>query len=179
MQATETQDVSKVESQQDCMMKAEPQKEHHWLHKMVGEWTCEGEATMEPGQPPVKWKATETVRSLGGLWTIAEGEGEMPGGGVSHSVMTLGYDPQKKRYVGTFIASIMTYLWIYDGELDATGKTLTLNAEGPNMAVEGTMAKYKDSIELKSDDYRVMTSHMLGDDGQWHNFMTAHYRRRK
>ena len=33
-------------------MKAEPQKEHQWLQKLVGEWTSEGEADMGPGQPP-------------------------------------------------------------------------------------------------------------------------------
>jgi hypothetical protein len=48
-------------------MKIEPQKEHQWLQKLVGEWTCEGEATMEPGKPPAQWKASERVRSLGGL----------------------------------------------------------------------------------------------------------------
>jgi hypothetical protein len=41
------------------------------------------------------------------------------------------------------------------------------------------MGKYKDAIEWKSDDHRVLASHMLGDDGKWHGFMTAHYRRRK
>ncbi|MGN2392183.1 DUF1579 family protein [Pelomicrobium sp. G1] len=34
-------------------------------------------------------------------------------------------------------------------------------------------------IELKSDDHRVLTSHSLDDDGRWHHFMTAHYRRKK
>ena len=29
------------------MMHAEPQKEHQWLHKLVGEWTYESEAVME------------------------------------------------------------------------------------------------------------------------------------
>jgi hypothetical protein len=47
------------------------------------------------------------------------------------------------------------------------------------MAVEGKIAKYKDVIEFKSDDHRVLTSHVLGDDGKWHGFMTAHYQRRK
>jgi Protein of unknown function (DUF1579) len=41
------------------------------------------------------------------------------------------------------------------------------------------MAKYKDVIEFKSDDHRVLTSHMLADDGTWQPFMTAHYRRKK
>ena len=32
-------------------MQAQPQKEHEWLQKLVGEWTCEGEGTMGPDKP--------------------------------------------------------------------------------------------------------------------------------
>lgn len=134
---------------------------------------------MEPGKPPEKFKGTESVRSLGGLWVLAEGQGEMPGGGAMTTLMTLGYDPPTKRYVGTFIGSMMTHLWVYDGALDAAERVLTLDTEGPSMAAEGKMTKYKDVIEFKSGDHRVLTSHMLGDDGKWHPFMTAHYRRKK
>ena len=160
-------------------MKIEPQKEHQWLQKLVGEWTFESDCSMGPGKPSEKFKGTESVRSLGGLWILAEGQGEMPGGGAMTTMMTLGYDPQKKRYVGTFVASMMTHLWVYDGALDAAERVLTLDTEGPDMAADGKMAKYKDVIEWKSDDHRVMTSHMLGDDGKWRGFMTANYRRVK
>jgi hypothetical protein len=163
----------------EATMKTEPQKEHQWLQKLVGEWTSEADATMEPGKPPEKFRATESVRSLGGLWIVAEGQGEMPGGGTATTVMTLGYDPQKKRYVGTWIGSMMTHLWEYDGALDDAGRVLTLDAEGPSMVTEGKMAKYQDVIEFKSDDHRVLTSRLLGDDGQWREFMTANYRRKK
>jgi hypothetical protein len=160
-------------------MMTEPQKEHQWLQKLVGEWTYETEATMEPGKPPEKFTGTESVRSLGGLWILVEGQGEMPGGGAATTLMTLGYDPQRKRYVGTFIGSMMTHLWVYDGALDAAERVLTLDTEGPDMAAEGKMAKYKDVIEFKSDDHRVLSSHMLGDDGKWHEVMTTHYRRKR
>ena len=160
-------------------VKAAPQKERQWLQKLVGEWTYEGEGLTEPGKPPERFAGTESVRSLGGLWVLAEGRGEMPGGGPATTLMTLGYDPQKKRYVGTFIASMMSNLWVYEGALDAYERVLTLDTEGPNMSAEGQMAKYKDVIEFKSDDHRVLTSHMLGDDGKWHTFMTANYRRKK
>lgn len=159
------------------MMKTEPQKEHRWLHKLVGNWTYEGEATMEPGKPAERFRGTESVRSLGGLWILAEGRGETPGGDPATMIMTLGFDPQKKRYVGTWIGSMMTYLWVYDGGLDADERVLTLAAEGPSMAAEGQMGKYKDVIEFKSDAHRVLTSHTLGPDGKWHQFMAANYRR--
>ncbi|MBD2038354.1 DUF1579 domain-containing protein [Leptolyngbya sp. FACHB-321] len=167
-----------TQTQPDSPMHAEPQKEYQWLQKLVGEWTYETEVKMESGQPTENPTGTETVRSVGGLWFLAEGQGEMPGGGAATTLMTLGYDPQKQRYVGTWIGSMMTYLWVYEGELDANETVLTLNSDGPSMKGDEKMAKYRDVIEFKSDDYRVMTSHMLGDDGQWHHFMTAHYRRK-
>lgn len=158
-------------------MQAEALKEHQWLQQLVGEWTYDAVALMEPGKPLEKCAGSESVRSLGGLWILAEGTGEMPGGGAATMLLTLGYDPQKGRYVGTWVGSMMTHLWVYDGELDAGGMTLTLNSEGPDMSAEGTMAKFRDVIEFKSDDHRTLTSHMLGADGTWLGIMTAHYRR--
>jgi Protein of unknown function (DUF1579) len=160
-------------------MKSQPQKQHEWLQKLVGEWTYEADCTMGPDQPPEKFKGSESVRSLGGVWVLCEGRGEMPDGGMATTLMTLGYDPQKKRYVGTWIGSMMTHLWVYDGALDAAEKVLTLDTEGPDFAAKGKMAQYKDVIEFKNDDHRLLASHMLGDDGQWHGFMTANYLRKK
>ena len=134
---------------------------------------------MEPGKPPETFKGTESVRSLGGLWVVAEGQGDMPGGEPATTIMTLGYDPRTKRYVGTFVASMMTHLWIYDGALDARERALSLDAEGPGMTPDAPLAKFRDVIEFESDDHRVLTSQTLGEDGQWHRFMTAHYRRRR
>lgn len=158
-------------------MKTEPEKGHHWLQKLIGEWVYEGEATMAPGQPAERFKGTESVQSLGSLWIQANGKGEMPDGDTAMTVMTLGFNPQTKRYVGTWIGSMMTHLWLYDGELDAAEKVLTLNAEGPAMNTPAAMAKYRDVIEIVNDDHRTLSSYMLGDDGEWHSFMRADYRR--
>lgn len=160
-------------------MQAEPQKQHHWLQKLVGDWTSEMEAEMGPDQPSMKSKGTETVRSLGGLWIIGEGQGEMPDGGQANMILTIGFDPLTNRFKGTWIGSMMTHLWVYDGELDPSEKVLTLNAEGPSMMDPTKSMKYKDVHELKSEDHRILTSHAMGDDGKWTQFMTAHYRRVK
>lgn len=110
--------MSASETQQECAPNMAPQKEHEWLQKLVGEWTFEAEASMGPDKPAEVYRGAETVRPLGGFWTLGEGQGGMPDGTTGTTFMTLGYDPQKKRFVGTFIGSMMTNLWIYDGELD-------------------------------------------------------------
>jgi len=160
-------------------MESKPAKEHEWLQKLVGNWTSEMECVMGPDQPPMKSKGTESVRSIGGLWTMGEGKGDTPDGTPVTSFMTLGYDPTKRRFVGTFIASMMTHMWVYEGALDGSGKVLTLDTEGPVFGAEGKMTKYKDIITFIDDDHRTLTSRILGEDGEWTEFMTAHYRRTK
>jgi hypothetical protein len=159
-------------------MKSEPQKEHQWLKRLLGEWTSETEAAMKPGDAPSTMKGSETVRSLGDLWIIGESEGEVPGGGTAHMRLTLGYDPRKQRFVGTWIGSMMAYMWVYNGSLDAGGNVLTLDTEGPSMAGDGSMQRYQDIIEFHSADYRTLSAQALGADGKWTRFMTAHYRRK-
>ncbi len=174
MSAAEKNDAT----QNDCPMMAEPSREHHWLQRFVGEWTVEGECMMGPEQPPMKTTGRCVTRSIGGLWTLGEGTGDMPGGGQATSVITLGYDPAKGKFVGTFVASMMTHLWLYEGSLDASGKVLTLDAVGPSMAGNGSMAKYQDIVTVENDDHWVLSSQIEGPDGTWTKFMSAHYRRK-
>ena len=156
----------------------EPQAEHLWLQKLVGDWTVEGEASMGPDQPPHKMSGTESVRTLGGLWTLGELRSTMPDGAEAVTLMTLGYDPAKGRFVGTFIGSMMTHMWIYDGKLDTGKNELALIAEGPSMSGDGTMIDYRDVITFRNDDHRVLTSFTQGKTGAWdQQFMEAHYRR--
>jgi hypothetical protein len=163
------------------MQPQEPQEEHRWLEKFVGDWTYifEHEAGMTPDNEPGQFTGSESARSIGGLWILAEGKGKMPDGGDATMFLTIGYDPQRKRYVGTWIGSMMTTLWIYDGWLDEAKTTITLEAEGPSMSGDGKIAKYRDIHEFKNRDYRVARSMLLGDDGQWKEFMKADYRRKK
>ncbi|HQR56018.1 MAG TPA: DUF1579 domain-containing protein [Burkholderiaceae bacterium] len=163
-------------------MKAEITPQHTWLHQLVGEWQFEGESVGADGQPTMKMSGTESVRKLGDAWVQCDGRSQVPdemGGGLSLMQFTLGYDPAKGHFVGTFIGSMMTHLWIYHrGELDADGRTLALYAEGPAFdRPAGTMAQYRDSIQIVGPDERLLLSHLQGPDGQWIPFMTSRYRR--
>jgi hypothetical protein len=151
--------------------------EHRWLMQMKGTWSFEGDCEMGPGQSNVKSTGQERVRSLGDAWLIGEMESEMPDGGIGKSQMTLGYDLKTKRFKGTWVGSMMTHLWVYDGELDAARKVLTLSAEGPSFTGDGSMASYRDVIEIKSPDHRTLSSSVKLPDGTWHTFMRADLRR--
>jgi hypothetical protein len=154
-------------------MHAEAQKEHEWLHRLIGEWTYESDCA--PGEE--KPVGTETVSALGDVWVVAHGRGGM-GGGEAQTMMTLGFDPAKGRYVGTWVGSPMTYLWVYDGELDAGGTMLTLSSEGPSFTDPTKTGKYRDIIEMKGPDHRLLRAEVQGEDGVWQPLMTVHYHRK-
>ncbi len=162
-------------------MKVEPQKEHAWLQRLVGDWTYEIDAIMAPGEPPIKLRGNEIVRSVGGIWIVADGQGEMPGGGIAKTMLTIGFNQRKQRFVGSWIGSMMTYLWMYEGTLDASEKVLSLECDGPVFGPDGSMSegttRYKDVHALISENERTLTGNILGPDGNWSEMMTCTYRR--
>ncbi len=157
-------------------METEPAPQHVWLQKLVGSWSYESDCAMGPDQPRQKFNGFEHVRMLGDLWTVGEGEGEMPGG-IARTMMTIGYNPQKRRFVATWIGSMMTHMWVYEGALSADETTLTLQTTGPDFSDGNKTATYQDIITLIGHDHRTLTSRTQTSDGKWHEFMTAYYQR--
>lgn len=155
----------------------EPQDQHRWLLQLVGEWNYQHECSMGPDQPPMKSSGKQTTRALGELWILGDISGTSPGGSEVWSVITLGFDPAKARFVGTFVSSCMTHLWPYNGSLDASGKVLTLDSEGPSFAGDGSMTKYQDIIEIIDHDHHTMKSQFQNADGSWTHFMHGTYQR--
>jgi hypothetical protein len=154
-----------------------PVKEHEWLQQLVGEWQTDAEMFMEPGQPPVKSQGTESVRPIGGFWVLAEYQGTFTDKPFT-GVLSLGYDPQKQKYVGSWIGSMDSQLWRYEGTLDATGKILTLETEGVCPHAPGKLTKFREVIEIKDKNHRVFTSSMEGEDGKWVTAMICQYTRK-
>src|SRR3546814_14641181 len=103
---------------------------------------------MEPDPGGIEW--VERVRSLHGLWVVAEGNGEMPGGGAATTLMTLGYDPRRQSYVGHWVGSMMPHLWVYEGRLDDSGKVLTIDCEGLDFKNVARLSTYTDLHTIKS-----------------------------
>lgn len=153
-----------------------PTAQHAWLERLVGEWDAVCEITMEPGQPPVQSAARESVRSIGGFWAHVEFTGEAMGAPFT-GILTLGYDPEQQRYVGTWIDSMGSQLWQYRGTLDAEGKRLTLLTEGRCDAA-GEVCEFREVIEVLSADEKTFTSQRKVN-GEFVTFMRVRYTRRK
>ncbi len=153
---------------------AQPQKEHEWLRQLVGEWESEVECAVDPAKPPQKTKGTESGRLVGELWVVLENRGEFMGRPFT-GVLTLGYDPERKKFIGTWCDSMSTHLWQYEGTLDASGKILTLESEGP--CPTGGQVRVRETIEIEGRDHKVFTS-KVEIDGKWQTGMTIQYRRK-
>jgi len=150
-----------------------PGPEHEMLRKDVGTWDATVEMFMAPGAPPEVSKGTETVTMMGGFWQLTEFKSEMMGQPFEGRGAT-GYDPVKKKYVGTWVDTMTPGYYTVEGTYSAATKTLTAVMEGPDPS--GAVTKTKETTEWKDADNRVFT--MYGPDGQTVG-MRISYKRRK
>lgn len=153
-------------------MDLSPQQQ--WLRRFVGEWSVSGTGDCGQDQPPMTYSGRETVRMIGEHWihceshaTLGDNKGEMT------SVLTLGYDPARERFVGSWFGSPMAFMFIYEGVL--RDNVLPLDTKGPSMVKPGELARYQDVLEMHEGDRRVLWSQMQLDDGTWQKIMRAEY----
>lgn len=171
-----TQEVAQQETAQEegqeWSMKVEPTPEHLWLQQFLGEWEAEaGEGGCGGG--------AINFRSLGQAWLVGDGVMDMPDGDKGYSQITLGFNPDAGRFVGSWVGSMMTHHWVYDGYLDEAKKVLSLESTGPSWTEPGKMIPYKDVITVISDDHHTLSGNLQKEDGSWEQFMVTHYRRKK
>ncbi|QOJ00123.1 MAG: DUF1579 domain-containing protein [Phycisphaeraceae bacterium] len=156
-------------------MNCEPTPHHRWLHQLVGAWSFENECVMGPSGETMKSTGREVVRAVGDLWVVGELTGAMPDGSSMTGIMTVGYDPARSKYVGSWIGSPMTHMFVYEGTRD--GNTLTLDTTGPSFTDPNATARYQDVVEIVSPDLRRLYSQAQGPDGSWVRFMNATFTR--
>jgi hypothetical protein len=154
----------------------EPDDPAAFLARLAGEWTVVSEAIPGPGQEPVRSDSREAARLIGDRWLVAEGSGTARGRAFT-SILTVGYDPHRKRFVATWIDSMQTHLWLYEGTLDESGTVLTLDTEGPILGDPSRTTRYRETIEIVAANHKRMTSRILGPNGEWFEFARSDYRR--
>jgi len=155
-----------------------PSKEHGYLKEGAGTWDYVMKFKMGPDAPETEVKGVETVQMLGEFWAIFDIKTDNMMGMAWHGHGTIGYDPDKKKYVGTFIDSLSPDRMLGEGTLDAAGKVLTMMWEGKDHET-GKVGKMREVSERKDKDNGTMTMHRTGPDGKESVLFTINYTRKK
>jgi hypothetical protein len=156
-----------------------PTPEHERLKHDVGVWDATIKAWMQgPQSEPAVSQGLETVRLMpGGFWILSEFEGKF-GDSAFHGAGQSGYDPQKKKYVGTWVDSMSPSIMMMEGDFDPDSKTMTMYSKGTDPAGKPYDAKLT-SIH-KDENTRVFTMSMKSDEtkGEYVKMMEITYTRR-
>jgi hypothetical protein len=142
--------------------------EHHVFEKDVGTW--DGEITIRMhGAPEQKSRGVMVNRLVcNGLWLVSEFHNEttdFDGHGL------FGYDPQKKKYVGTWVDPMRTFLAPMEGTWDEATRTMTF-------VVDHAPMKWRESTQQVDDVTQVFRVFMAPPGAPEAEVMTATYKRR-
>lgn len=144
------------------------------LKRDIGTWDCEVRFYPDPKSKPTLSKAVETNIMVGDVWLVTDFKGEMAGAAF-HGSSQMGYDPQKKKYIGSWVDSAGPYPTAMEGTYDAAKQTLTIVGTGkdPN----GAEMKMKLVTVYKENDTRTM-SMFIEAGSEWMRVMEVDYQRK-
>ena len=158
--------------QDETMQAPKPGKEHAVLKQMEGEW----DATMD--FMGMESKGTYTCKvGMGGLWLTQDYAGNFMGQDFTgHGI--LGYDPAKKKYVGTWIDSMVTSLDLMAGTYDEGKKELTMAQKGVDPA-SGQEVDMRNVTRFVDKDHMTFEMHVGQPGGEEAAAFTIEYVRKK
>ncbi|HLY09495.1 MAG TPA: DUF1579 family protein [Planctomycetota bacterium] len=140
---------------------AVPTEEHDFLRQFSGEWTAVGKGTDVAGKS-VDMKGLEIDRLvLGDFWLFLIFQSQIPEQPfVGHGM--IGYDPIRRKYVGTWVDSLSPYLGTLEGTADPKTRTLTLEMAGTN-AVTGKPSHDRLVYRFQDPEHRSVERTTLED----------------
>jgi Protein of unknown function (DUF1579) len=157
-----------------CAQDSEISPEMKLLAGDVGDWDCEIRMFGPDGSADTT-KGTETNFMLGNMWIISHFKGEMMGMPFQGSSQT-GFNPETKKYTGSWVDSMSPHAMTMEGEYDEATKTFTSHGVGKDPA--GTEMKMKMTTRHNDDGTRLFT--MYGEvEGQSMKMMEILYTRAK
>jgi hypothetical protein len=151
-----------------------PTAEHQKLMAGVGTWDAVVEMMGEDGKPTTN-KGVSEITSIGGFWLVDDFKSSM-GDVPFHGHGTMGYDPAKGKYVGTWIDSWSTSVMVMEGTYDAAKKAMTMSGMGQGM--DGKPVMHRMVTTEKDANTRVFEMFVPGPDGKEMKVMTITYTRR-
>ncbi len=159
------------------MEAGEPDEHHALLEAFVGEWTAHAVFQMAPDSPPTESTGSETNELIfGGRYLTTHHEGNMMGMPFQGRGV-MGYDKIQKKFVGVWIDSMSTMIYMESGQYDAESRTFTMTATFTDPT--GKEMQGKHIHRIVSDSERTLEFHEAeaGSD-EWRKSGTITYTRK-
>ena len=130
-----------------------PGEHHKHLEMMAGTRDVKSKFYMIPGQT-IEMTGMEVAKMQpGGFWLISDITGKFMGAPF-HGHSVLGYDAQKKRYVGMWADSIASYMVSSTGTCSKDGKVNTMISKSYD-PVQKRELTYKQVTEIKDANTKI------------------------
>jgi hypothetical protein len=156
---------------------AGPSAEHAKLKAWAGTWDTVDRARMAPEEAFTEENGMHTVKlDLSGQWLISDLETRLFGMPY-RAHMQIGYDPVRKKYVGTIINSLSPELTLMEGGFGEDGKVLTMHYGAPD-PITRQPGKQRATWEMLEEKKAVMRIYMTAPDGKEFVFLEKRYTRR-
>ncbi len=166
--------MANIVNGQESYPVAEPSAEHKVLKYDAGVWDA-AITLFIPGQEPMESKGIETNKMLGEFWVVSDFEYEAMGAKFTgHG--SFGFDPQSKKYVGSWHGSESPYVSHLIGDYDTETKTFTYKMTGKDPAGNPSNGKIVDTHTDANHRHFEMHMEMGGEMVKW---MEIEYTRRK
>jgi hypothetical protein len=168
----------RVLAQQPEFKLPQPGPEHKVLEPLIGTWNAKVKFWLDPTQPPQESEGVMKRKwIMDGRFVEEKYEGKALGASFQGMGLT-GYDPLKKKYVGTWVDSMSCSIMVSQGDYDAKTKTLTSTSDDIN-PYTGLKTKSRDVLRLVSDDHHLLEMYQTPEGGKEMKVMEIHYHRVK
>lgn len=151
-----------------------PAPEHHKLTSYIGVWDAEIERWLD-GKATISKGTSIRKQPLGSFWLVDHFQAELMGQSV-RGLGTTGFDPVKKKYVGTWHDSMSPTLMVLEGNFDQSGNVLTMNGVAPD--TDGKPVQHRLTTTIQNNNTHVFEMFATGPKNQDLKVMKIVYTRR-
>jgi Protein of unknown function (DUF1579) len=155
-----------------------PGPEHQAMEPLVGSWKAKVLFWQDPTKPPMESEGTMTRKwIMGGRILQEDFDGKFAGANFK-GMGLMAYDPQKKKYVSTWVDSMAPSISMMESAYDAKTKTFmgTMDEIDPQT---GKKVKARDVLRIVNNDHQVQEMFSTPEGGKEAKMMEIHYHRVK
>jgi hypothetical protein len=148
---------------------ATPGAPHKRLAAMAGTWATKTTAWMEPDKPPMEGTGTcKQKMLLGGRYLQQVYTGKMMGSTFT-GINIIGYDNHTKKYASTWIDSMSTGIYYFEGTASGGGKIITQESSYDD-PVRGPMV-WRSVTKIVDDDTVKYEMYLIPEGGKKEKMM--------